>query len=633
VNPRRYIHAFGAVTAPRIRRFGSLKSRLELRPSRTTQIKDAGRAATGAHMFVRELAARLRTPRCVVLGATLLMLLVPAVDSASAQAAGPEWKLTITPNADFFLPGQDPGVYRVEAENIGSAPTAGEITLSDSIPAGLSAGEVDFYDMELGTSSNLAGSLCSAPVGSSSVECRFPGELAGSGTSSIPPSQRLVLFVLVNVPPGVEGPLEDIAEISGGGAPSVEASTTNASSSNPPPGTLHFGASLTDAAGDPYTQAGGHPFQFTTDFGLETFSTARPSGGTTQSVREQFWASGTHPVHDPRFISAELPPGLIANPQGVPRCSLAAFFSQECEVNKVAVGDAGISLVGFSEGAFRVIEPVLNLQPSGSYPGELGITLAGLPIVTITAGVRSASDYGVTATSTTAEDGVYRVHLSLWGVPADSSHDGLRGKVCERISESGLTNVSSVAMMEEECEGESGENDAGGPAGVPPTPFLTMPTECSADPLTVAGSYDTWALPGDLATRDVEFPPVDGCNELKFEPTIAAQPTTDLADSPSGLNFDLHVPQNEDPEGVATPELKEAIVKLPAGLAVNPASGAGLAGCTEARQRRSQDAPARRTARWRPLPGQPPSEPHRLPPGRLYRRRRPGCQGKAGRHL
>ena len=52
--------------------------------------------------------------------------------------------------------------------------------------------------------------------------------------------------------------------------------------------------------------------------------------------------------------------------------------------------------------------------------------------------------------------------------------------------------------------------------------------------------------------------------------------------APSGLEFNLHVPQNEDPEGVATPELKEAVVKLPKGLSLNPASGEGLTGCSEA---------------------------------------------------
>ena len=120
------------------------------------------------------------------------------------------------------------------------------------------------------------------------------------------------------------------------------------------------------------------------------------------------------------------------------------------------------------------------------------------------------------------------------------------------------------------------------PAGVPPTPFLTMPTECSGEPLHVGGSYNTWQIPGVFAEADVELPAVAGCNALTFEPSIQALPTTNLADAPSGLEFAMHVPQNEAPEGVATPELKEAVVKLPPGLSLNPAAANGLEGCSEA---------------------------------------------------
>ena len=135
-------------------------------------------------------------------------------------------------------------------------------------------------------------------------------------------------------------------------------------------------------------------------------------------------------------------------------------------------------------------------------------------------------------------------------------------------------------------------NNQGGPAEVEPTPFLTMPTECSGDPLTVGGRYDAWQVPGQYAKDSAELPAVDGCNALSFEPTIEARPTTNLADAPSGLEFNLHVPQNEDPEGVATPELKEAVVKLPQGLTLNPASAEGLGGCTEAQIGLHSEAPA-----------------------------------------
>ena len=86
----------------------------------------------------------------------------------------------------------------------------------------------------------------------------------------------------------------------------------------------------------------------------------------------------------------------------------------------------------------------------------------------------------------------------------------------------------------------------------------------------------------DLAGNPVSL---KGCGELEFEPAIEARPSTNLSDSPSGLDFKLHQPQeapHEEPlAGQATATLKDAAIRLPAGLAVNPAQAAGLGACSE----------------------------------------------------
>ena len=74
---------------------------------------------------------------------------------------------------------------------------------------------------------------------------------------------------------------------------------------------------------------------------------------------------------------------------------------------------------------------------------------------------------------------------------------------------------------------------------------------------------------------------LDGCNQLPFSPTISAQPSTDRASAPSGLDFNLDF-QNEgltSAEGVPQSHLKDISVALPEGLTVNPSAGVGLAGC------------------------------------------------------
>ncbi|MGA8745170.1 MAG: hypothetical protein WB507_04830 [Solirubrobacterales bacterium] len=523
---------------------------------------------------------KLRTPRCAVLGATLFALLVPLANASSAQAAGPAWKLTVTPNADYVLSGSEyPGVYKVEAENVGGEPmsTAEKIILKNTLPPGLSADAVRFFDSELGYGELNAVGACPTAVGRT-VECDYPeGEgfvVAFLEAHPLQPHQRFVMIVHVPVPSAFEGPIEDLAQISGGDAPAAHASATNTANPEPPFGLLRFASSLTDSAGQPYTQAGGHPYQFTTEFNFETYSCANPEASSGA------WTTGgTCPMHDPKDITAELPPGLIANPEGVPHCSLADYFAEECERNKVSVGFAGIRDYGNTEGAFHEITPIYNLQPQGPYPGELGITIGGLPIILITTGIRGGSDYGVTATNVAVEAGLSRVRLTLWGVPAAEEHNRMRGKDCAVVTEE---EFRSAEQLEKWCESESRQLGNGGPAGVKETPFITMPTECSGTPLTVTGRYDSWDVPGEYAEDPVAIAAVDGCNQLKFEPEIEVRPTTDLADSPSGLQFNLHVPQNEEVDGLATPELKEAVVKLPAGLSVNPASAEGLGGCSEA---------------------------------------------------
>ncbi len=101
------------------------------------------------------------------------------------------------------------------------------------------------------------------------------------------------------------------------------------------------------------------------------------------------------------------------------------------------------------------------------------------------------------------------------------------------------------------CESQS--PGAAAPPATPEVPFLTMPTACPAQALSSSPASTTGRLP-DRSHRPAQLPAVDGCNQLRFEPSIEAHPTTNLADSPSGFDFDLKVPQNEEgPEGAEDP--------------------------------------------------------------------------------
>ncbi len=109
-------------------------------------------------------------------------------------------------------------------------------------------------------------------------------------------------------------------------------------------------------------------------------------------------------------------------------------------------------------------------------------------------------------------------------------------------------------------------------------------------------STDSWQEPGDLnpdGTPNLSDPrwqtassptlPVVGCPDLDFAPVFSvptAEPEAASAESPSGLSADLRLPSEENVNGLAGADLKEATIALPAGMAISPAAAGGREACT-----------------------------------------------------
>ncbi len=87
------------------------------------------------------------------------------------------------------------------------------------------------------------------------------------------------------------------------------------------------------------------------------------------------------------------------------------------------------------------------------------------------------------------------------------------------------------------------------------------------------------------------MPAMDGCGQLPFSASLSVVPDTQAASTPTGLSVDLRFPQEENPAGVAEGNLKKAVVTLPAGVAINPSSAAGLATCAQEQVGLSNDNP------------------------------------------
>jgi hypothetical protein len=95
---------------------------------------------------------------------------------------------------------------------------------------------------------------------------------------------------------------------------------------------------------------------------------------------------------------------------------------------------------------------------------------------------------------------------------------------------------------------------------------------------------NSWQEPQNVIEATFDSPTNTGCAALPYSgpgaPSLEARPTTDVADAPSGLDVDVHTPQNEDPEGTAEPHLKDITLTLPRGIVINPANANGLEACS-----------------------------------------------------
>jgi hypothetical protein len=490
-----------------------------------------------------------------------LLVLAPA---ASAETSQPHWTIASSSGPTYFQAGDEGDYYEVIAINDGGAGTDGSpVTVGLTLPPGVSATSVRG---ETGTAVNIftyEQMHCTmTPLGCEVCRTNPTPCEPSTNKSAVQPEEIVRMKVVVNVPAEASGTLTATATISGGGVPAAQATVSTPVSSEPVPYGATPTTSLNEEGGAAATQAGSHPFGFTS---IVTFNVASVSKHEECGPGQR---SHGCPVlnADAKDVDVALPPGLVGNPLAVPACPQASFESYLIENCPPDTQVGTLQLIFYGNGTAEQYAPVYNVEPPPGQPAELGFTIGGFFHIPIFFKLRSDGDYGLTTRfkSIAEADPVQTAVLRTWGVPAAAIHDGTRrGSGCNHGC------ASDVAVQ----------------------PFLTMPTSCSGEELPIPFSGDSWQNPLDTFPLfgTTHLPAVGGCNQLAFEPTLEARPTTNVADSPSGLKVDVHVPQNhegpeggEDPEGLATAHLKEAKVTLPKGLTVNPSSAAGLEGCSPA---------------------------------------------------
>jgi hypothetical protein len=309
-----------------------------------------------------------------------------------------------------------------------------------------------------------------------------------------------------------------------------------------------------------FTHAGGHPWALT----------------TTVAVTTEEPGTGVFPTRDPKDIVTSLPPGLLGDPMATPRCSLTQATSGRLIEDPCPAGtQVGVYVLELNGGHVWV-GPIVNVAPETGQSAEFVLeneTPLLTPVLTAHL-VHAASGYSFTVASNELPMvGVARAELTFWGVPADRSHDQMRGLFCKG---------NSIEVVS--CPLPGGQS-----AGVAPVPFLTMPTDCSAGPETATVRADSWQEPGSVrdgkytgyAEKSLTIPRATGCDGLRFDPAVEVKPDTLLADEPVGLGVNLQVPLAETPVSDATPQLRDSVVTLPEGMSVSPGVVDGIQACNE----------------------------------------------------
>ena len=316
------------------------------------------------------------------------------------------------------------------------------------------------------------------------------------------------------------------------------------------------------------TQAGGHP---DVEVGFAVGNRA------TQGFKDPCFCN------DPKVVTAHLPTGLIGNPHVTPQCTTTEFAAFECPVDSQVGLVATLLFNSLGKGGQYWWEPLYNMEPHTDQAGLLAFPapLIENPIY-VELSSRTDSDYGLDATTSGIERTIpiFKINQFLWGIPADPIHNALRLPTG--------TGQNFISCGFEEILPELRENKYPAPCFQPPftpavsnsprLPLLSNPTSCTG---VLTSSLDTLSFDHGTDHAETTYPAITGCDQLQFNPSLSAKPTTTETDAPSGLDIDLKVPQLQSPTTPSPSEIKAATITLPEGFSINPNAADGKVSCSD----------------------------------------------------
>jgi hypothetical protein len=277
-----------------------------------------------------------------------------------------------------------------------------------------------------------------------------------------------------------------------------------------------------------YTQAAGHPER----------------GITSVEVNSREVLLGQRePEGALKRLRVDVPPGLAANPEALPKCSKKLFEEDACPGN-TKVGETHLTVFVLAADV-PVVGQVYNLEPTPGLPLEFGIHV----------------EVGL------GPGKVANEHIFLEG------HVDWSGDYHEWFEIDNISKAIPILKSKLLFDGRAGQGN-----------FLTLPSVCSGS-TTSRVEIESYEGQTSVAFTHTALPfqlvGVEGCGNVPFAPSTSVQPeggSGAQSDAPDGATTIVQVPQN--PTSTNTSDIKDARVALPEGLTLNPSAAHGLEACT-----------------------------------------------------
>lgn len=319
-----------------------------------------------------------------------------------------------------------------------------------------------------------------------------------------------------------------------------------------------------------FSPAAGHPQFGFTQYTIqhEPFtplpSPPFPAGSVTAPIKE--------PTVDRtiKTLRVDIPAGTTVNPQATEKCSLAEFENMIGEFHvplckeATIVGREEATVVTNVEGFESLPKgfvipanepqktkvPLYNLEPNNGEPALYGFVIGAKEVVFLNTEVAWQNDFHESFT----------IHLPPEAPPV------------------------SVLISRLVSFGRAGDGT-----------YITNPTTCFDPKEPQFKTTDsTFFRAESYGEPNPSFPngstpfeaPLEkqhtGCAEVPFEPALDVAPGTDKVDSPAAATVTTTLPFKPDENGLEQSHVRDAEVRLPEGMALNPSAANGLQACTAA---------------------------------------------------